>query len=243
MFERFTNSWAWGEISSLLDSGQGVFHCKLNLADYSSPKTSFNERLCKMCNLEVEDQEHFSVTLSQSQNPSSYSLGWDIQAQPRYDRNVEQIKYIYCTLPNSSLYIIAKGIHKSYLHGFTLLYHSHWCFLIYHLSFFNYIGLFLLLFSLFLLLFLYILPIVILACKFLLLPSTLHFHSFPSPHVLCKPCTHTYMVVTMHTQDKLDYLCLMHSTLRTHVFSLCVLSSLVVCCLELLTFPYVHCYV
>ena len=79
--------------------------------------------------------------------------------------------------------------------------------------------------------------------NFLLPPSTLHLHSSPSPHMLCKPCTHTYMVVTMHTQDKLDYLCLMHSTQHTHAFSLCVLSSLAVCCLELLTFPYVHCYV
>ena len=60
---------------------------------------------------------------------------------------------------------------------------------------------------------------------------------------------HTYMVVTMHTH-KLAYLRPMHSTqlyhwhtLRAHAFSLCMLNSLDVCYLQLLTFPYVPCYV
>ena len=37
----------------------GCLPLQVELGRYSCPKTPFNERLCKMCNKEVEDQKHF----------------------------------------------------------------------------------------------------------------------------------------------------------------------------------------
>ena len=62
----------------------GCLPLQVELGRYSCPKTPFNERLCKMCMQQGGwRSKALSVTLYQSQNPTSCALGWDIWAQPR----------------------------------------------------------------------------------------------------------------------------------------------------------------
>ena len=103
----------------------GCLRLQVELGRYSSPKTPFNERLCKMCNLEVEDQEHFLLHCPSLRLPRATLWAEISKHNPdfiSYDSNAKLlVTYLLC--PTELIFIIAKGIHKvihAQVHPFIL---------------------------------------------------------------------------------------------------------------------------
>ena len=103
----------------------GCLLLQVELGRYSSPKTPFNERLCKMCNLEVEDQEHFLLHCPSLRIPQATFWAEISKHNPDFISFDSNAKLTYLLYPTELIFIIAKGIHKLYMHRFALLYHLH----------------------------------------------------------------------------------------------------------------------
>ena len=103
----------------------GCLPLQVELGRYTSPKTPFNERRCKMCNLEVENQEHFLLHCTSLSAPRA-TLWAEISIHnPDFISYDCDAKLMYLLHPTELIFVIAKGIHELYMHRFALLYHSH----------------------------------------------------------------------------------------------------------------------
>ena len=110
----------------------GCLPLQVELGIYSSPKTPFtiNERLCKMhttWRLTIKN----IVPVSES-GPQAALWAEISKHNPDFISYDNTAKLAYLLHPTELIFI--KGIHKLYVHRYTLLYHSHWYFLISHIS-------------------------------------------------------------------------------------------------------------
>ena len=212
-----------------------------------------------MCNMEVEDQEHFLLHCTSLRIPRAALWAEISERNPDFISYDSTAKLAYLLHPTELVFTIAKGIRKLYIR-YTLLYHSHWYFLLsYIFSPFTF----------------FVVAVVCLFFVVLIMSCTPHYcpvHVMlfstpqpppPQPSTLLLPSciytcyahtslAHTYTVVTMHTHTQpgqfyvpctpctLLYHC---HTLHAHAFSLCLLNSHNVCCPDLLRVPCVPCYV
>ena len=94
---------------------------QVELGRYSCPKTPFNERLCKMCNMEVEDQQHFLLHYTSLRIPRPALWAKIFEHNPDFISYDSTAKLAYLLHPTELIFIIAKGIHKLYMHRFTLI--------------------------------------------------------------------------------------------------------------------------
>ena len=148
---------------------QGRVHpLQVELGRYFSPKTPINERLCKMCNMEVEDQEHFLLHSTSLRIPRAALWAEISEHNPDFISYDSTAKLAYLLHPTEPIFIIQKGFISSTCTG-TPVYIIHID--IIHFFYFSSLLLLLLLLLFFLCFFwLYILYLVIHA---LLLPCTM----------------------------------------------------------------------
>ena len=113
---------------------QGRVHpLQVELGRYFSPKTPINERLCKMCNMEVEDQEHFLLHSTSLRIPRAALWAEISEHNPDFISFDSTAKLPYLLHPTEPIFIMQKGfisstctgtpvyiIHIDITHFFTL---------------------------------------------------------------------------------------------------------------------------
>ena len=143
------------------------------------------------------------------------------ECNPNFISYDSTAKLAYLLHPTELIFIIAKGIHKLYMHRYTLLYHSHWYFLL------SYI------FSPF------IFFVVAVVCPLSLLPScicTCYAHT---------SLAHTYTVVTVHTHTQAGQFAshALHTVVPCTVTHYLLMHSPFVCSIHTMYAALIFCYI
>ena len=93
----------------------GCLHLQVELGRYTLPKTPYELRICKLCNKEVETQEHFFIRCSPLEEVRKKLFDCTLVHNPNFLVIPDQAKCLILLEPKKRIYSVCKLIFSMYV--------------------------------------------------------------------------------------------------------------------------------